>query len=61
MSVSLQSLMVDVPVTRPKRSRLRKAGVVALIAVGVVAFLAVLLTVAAIKFVVMHTGGLIGR
>ena len=61
MSVSLQSLMVEVPLTRPKRSRLRTAGMVALIAVGVVAFVAVLLILAAIKFVVMHTGGLIGR
>ena len=43
MSVSLQSLMVDVPVERPKRSRLRHAGIVTLIAVGIVAFLALVL------------------
>lgn len=59
MSVSLQSLMVDVPVERPKRSRLRHAGIVTLIAVGIVAFLALVLVVAAVKFVVLHTGGLI--
>jgi len=61
MSVSLQSLMVEVPVTRPKRTRLRRAGTAVLIVVGVIAFLAVLLVLAGIKFVVMHTVGLIGR
>ena len=49
MSASLQSLMVDIPVERPKRSRLRRIAAITLIVVGVAAVFAVLLAVTGVK------------
>ena len=49
MSASLQSLMVDIPVARPKRSRLRRIAAITLIVVGVAAVFAVLLAVTGMK------------
>jgi hypothetical protein len=61
MSVSLQSLVADVPVKQPKRSRLRRASLYALIAVVVVVGVVLFLTVAGVKFVLLQAGGLLGR
>lgn len=51
MSVSLQSLMVDIPVTRPKRSRLRKVAFFAVAAILVLVAITVLAAAAGLKFV----------
>jgi heme/copper-type cytochrome/quinol oxidase subunit 2 len=61
MSGSLQSLMVDLPVKQPKRSRLRRATMFTLIAAIVIVGIVLFLTVAGVKFVLMQAGGLFGR
>ena len=61
MSVSLQSLMGDLPVKQPKRSRLRRATMFTLIATAVVVGAVLLLTVLGIKFVVLQATGLFTR
>lgn len=61
MSVSPQSLVAEVPVKQPKRSRLRRATMFTLIAVIVVVGIVLFLTVAGVKFVLLQAGGLFGR